>query len=865
MTDKKIDPEAIRKELDYYKKQLDELAGENVKLDYAISGLRHELKQKKEGFALLSELQQSIGSYKQISPIFEVTITDINSTLGMDKTVVLTPTEKENLFQPSQWIGFLDKAAEKFSSLTFEFPPDLTEGTGLLLVNKASKKTPLIEKLQTILDLPFFICIPVMVDEAPIGLLLSGRLKEVRPLYPPLDQGDVDTFQSIAGLISASVRNLRVAVLEEMDRLKTEFFANVSHEFRTPITLTLGPLEGMLEGRYGQIADAIRDQTQVMLRNQKRLLNLVNQILDLSKLEAGGMQLKASLLPDMNQFIKDRTEQFSSMARERGIKLQASLDPKVSSSDLYIDQDKFDKLLYNLLSNALKFTKQGYVEVKTQVVEDSFRLDVNDTGIGIKADQVPFVFDRFRQADGSASREYAGTGIGLAWVKEIAKLHGGEVSVHSQYGKGSSFSVNIPIGKSHLDPSSVIDSSDEDVVPSSSPQKAFIVSEGATDQEGVDHFNKQTESSFDEKKSTILYAEDNHDMRNYVRSLLTEKYNVFLAMDGRDGLEKTKHYKPDLILADHMMPHMSGRDLLREVRKDSGMRSIPVVFLTARAGVEARVESLDAGADDYLTKPFDEGELLVRIRNLLMARAQEKELAELNRRLEAKVEEQMAELVRSGELKRFIPQDVAESVIKGELEPDKASRRNKITVLFTDITGFAGLTDRLEPEELTQLLNEYMREITSAALAHNGTVVDFFGDIIMIVFGAPKKIEDSAQAWASVQSALEMRNRFNDLAVNWRRRGIAHELGIRIGINSGYCTVGIFGSELLQNYTAYGTPVNIAVRLQQEAKNGEILCGFSTYALIQGRVRATARAPFSLPGIAHPIEAYSIQGLGSES
>lgn len=860
MNDKKIDPKTLRKELDYYKKQLDELAGENVKLDYAISGLRHELKQKREGFALLSELQQSIGSHKQISPIFEVTITAINSTLGMDKTVVLTPTERENLFQPSQWIGFLDDAAEKISLMTIEFPPEFTRGTGLLLVNKSSEKTPLIEKLQNVFEMPFFICIPVMVNEAPIGLLLSGRLKEVKPLYPPLDQGDVDTFQSIVGLISASVRNLRVAVLEEMDRLKTEFFANVSHEFRTPITLTLGPLEGMLEGRYGQVDDAIRDQARVMLRNQERLLTLVNQILDLSKLEAGGMQLKAAPLPDMKQFIKDRIDQFRSMARERGIELKVSLDPQVPGSDIYIDQEKFDKLLYNLLSNALKFTKQGYVEVTTHITGDCFLLDVNDTGIGIKADQIPFIFDRFRQADGSASREYAGTGIGLAWVKEIAKLHGGDVSVHSQYGKGSSFSVNIPLGKSHLDPASVVDSSDEDITPGVSPHKAFIVSEGATDQEGVEHLNKQTESSFDENKSTILYAEDNHDMRNYVRSLITEKYNVFLAMDGRDALEKTKEYKPDLILADHMMPHMSGRDLLREVRKDSDLRSIPVVFLTARAGVEARVESLDAGADDYLTKPFDEGELLVRIRNLLQARAQEKELAELNRRLEAKVEEQMAELVRSGELKRFLPQNVAESVIKGELESDQASQRNKVTVLFTDITGFAGLTDRLEPEELTQLLNEYLREITSAAVAHNGTFVEFFGDTIMIIFGAPQKYEDSAQAWASIQSALDMRTRFGNLAVNWRRRGISHELGIRIGINTGYCTVGIFGSELLQNYTAYGTPVNIAARLQQDAKNGEILCGFPTYALIQDRVRASARAPFSLAGIAHPIEAYSILG-----
>jgi len=860
MTDEKTDLNALRKELNYYKKQLDELAGENIKMDYAISGFRHELKQKQQGFALLSELQQWIGSYKQISPILEITIRTVNSTLGMDKTVVLTPTVKEYFFQPNQWIGFPDELAEKFTSLTFEFPPEFVEGTGLLLVNKASKKTPLIEMLQNSFELPFFICVPVMGDKAPIGLILSGRHKEDRAFCLPLDKGDVDTFKSIAGLISSSVRNLRLSVLEEMDRLKTEFFANISHEFRTPITLTLGHLEGLLEGRYGEVADAIRSQAQVMLRNQERLLTLVNQILDLSKLEAGGMQLKANRIPDMNKFIKERADQFRSMALERGIELKLSLDPRVSSSDLYIDPEKFDMLLYNLLSNALKFTKQGYVEVISQIEEGTYYLNVIDTGIGIKTDQIPFIFDRFRQADGSASREYAGTGIGLAWVKEIAKLHEGEVSVHSQYGKGSRFTVSIPVGKSHLDPISVIDSPDENLLHKPSPSKSFIVSEGTADLEEVASLNQQTETTFDDNLATIIYAEDNHDMRLYVRSLLSDKYNIFLAMDGLDGLDKVKKFKPDLILVDHMMPRMSGRDLLQEVRRDSDLRSIPVVFLTARAGVEARVESLDAGADDYLTKPFVKGELLIRIRNLLQARAQEKKLAELNRRLEAKVEEQMAELIRSGELKRFLPSVVAERVIKGELEPDRAIQRIKITVLFSDITGFAGLTDRLEPEELSLLLNEYLREITAAAVAYNGTVVEFFGDSVMVIFGAPEIIEDASQALTSVQSALEMRTRFSDLAVNWRRRGISHELGIRIGINSGYCTVGIFGSELLQNFTAYGTPVNIAARLQQEAKDGEILCGFSTYALIQDKVRASTRAPFSLQGIAHPIEAYSILG-----
>jgi signal transduction histidine kinase/class 3 adenylate cyclase len=861
MTDEAADLGRIRREIDYYRRQLDEVAADNIKLDITISGLRHELTQKKQGFALLSGLQQSIGAHQQISSIFEITIRAINHTLGMDRTVVLTQTDKEHHYRPSQWLGLREEAAGQLSSRTIRFPPEFAAGSGLLVVNRSTPKTPLIEEIQAAFGLPYFVCLPVMLDKAPIGLLLSGRLVESEPFSPPLDQGDVDTFQAIAGLISASVRNLQVAVLEEMDRLKTEFFANLSHEFRTPLTLTLGPLKGILDGRYGEVQAPIRDQLLVMQRNQQRLLGLINQILDLAKLEAGGMQLKAAPVRDMNRFIEERVGGFRSVAEERGIELRISLDPRVLGAELYVDREKFDKLLLNLLSNAYKFTKAGHVKVSTQIYDGTFRLTVSDTGIGIKADQIPFLFDRFRQADGSASREYAGTGIGLAWVKEIAELHGGDVTVHSQYGRGSTFRVSIPLGKAHLSPASVVEFEEEDLPALADSQKMLIISEGATDQEGVDHLNRETEASFDPSKATILYAEDNRDMRNHVRDLLKADYNVFLAVDGRDGLEKARLYKPELLVVDHMMPHMSGRDLLQQVRADAELSSVPVVFLTARAGTEARIESLAAGADDYLTKPFHEEELRVRVKNLVRARAQERRLAEVNCLLQATIEEQMAELMRTGELKHFLPQAVAEGLLKGKLAFDHPCARRRITVLFVDMVGFTDLTDYIEPEEQLILLNEFLREMSAVAVAQSGAVVQITGDALMVLFGAPRACTDEDHAWSSIQAASNMRARAQDLGVHWRRRGIPYRLDVRVGINTGYCTVGVFGSDLLQVYTANGTPVNIAARLQTEAEAGEILCGFSTYALVADRVLAEARAPVLLHGIARPVEAYTILGL----
>jgi adenylate cyclase len=860
MTDGASGPERFQKELDYYKRQLEDLAGENLKLDQSISGLKRALQQMRKGFALLSELQHAISTQRGVAGILDITLRAVSSTLGMDRTIVLTPTETENHYRPTQWIGIHDKSVESLSAISLEFPAGFARGSDILVVNKSTEKTPLIENVQAAFDLPFFICVPIVADGVPVGLLLSGRLREGRPFFPPFDQGDVDTFEAIAGLISAFVSHQRAAVLEETNRLKTEFFANVSHEFRTPITLTLGPLEAILTGRHGEVPGNIRDQVEVIKRNQQRLLGLVNEILDLAKLEAGGIRLKASPVQDMNRFVEDRVGRFRSMALERGIELRLSLAPQVPGADLFIDHEKLDKLLSNLLSNALKFTEQGRVEVATGVQQRTFRLTVTDTGIGIKADHLPYVFDRFRQADGSTSRQYAGTGIGLTWVKEIAQLHGGDVSVHSQYGKGSSFRVTIPLGKDHLDPASIVELADEDIPTVAGTQQILVISEGATGTEDADKLNEATESAFDAAQSTVLYVEDNQDMRQYVKGLLESHYNVFLAIDGLDGLEKARTYRPDLIVTDHMMPRMSGRGLLKELRSDQRLNSIPVIFLTARAGTDARVESLEAGADDYLAKPFDENELLVRIKNLLRARSQERELVDLNRRLEARVEEQLAELVRSGELKRFLPQSVADGVLKGDIGPERRSVRLKITVLFVDMVGSTDLVDTVEPEDLSSLTNEYLREMTAIAVSHCGTVVGYIGDALMVVFGAPDKCDEKQHALAACRTAIGMQERVQELAAAWRRRGIPQGLGVRIGIDTGYCTVGIFGSELLQCYTAQGVTVNTASRLQSAAAVGEILCSFSTHALLENRLQTASHGELMLRGVARPVNAFKVLG-----
>ena len=846
------------RELDYYKRQVDTLAGESLRLEYTISGLRHELRQKRQGFALLSQMQQSVGAHKEISSIFAITLPAIGATLGMDKAVLLSPTQRENCFRPTQWIGFRQEASAKLEAQEFEFPPAVAQGAECLTVTKGTATTPLIEQLRAAFDLPFFVSVPVLIDNRPIALMVAGRLRESRPLYPPLDQGDLDTFVAIAGLISASIRNIRVGVLEEMDRLKTQFFANISHEFRTPITLTLGPLDQLMGGRYGTIGDEARDQMRMMRRNQERLLTLVNQILDLAKLEAGGMAMRASRTPDVNRLVASLTAQFEETARSRGLELTLSLSPAADGADLYIDREKLERLIVNLLSNALKFTKNGRIAIETDVRDATFQLVVRDTGIGIKDDQLPHIFDRFRQADGSESREYAGTGIGLSLVKEIATIHGGDVTARSRYGEGTTFRVDIPLGRAHLDPSSITEGEEGDGGVTAASREVDVVREGATDRSGVFTANQQAEASFDPARPTILYAEDNPDLRRYVSDLLRRSYNVYLAADGLDGMEKMRQYHPDLVVSDQMMPNMSGREMLRAIRDDVALRATPVIFLTARAGTEARIESLEGGADDYLTKPFNEGELLARVRNLLRARAQERELAELNRRLEARVNEQLGELVRGGELQRFIPKAVAERVLSGELAGAENFERRKITVLCAEVVGFAELTEQLEPEDLSATMNEFLREVTALAVSHAGTVDRLTTDGLIILFGAPQLMELGDQGWAAAQTALKLRSRIRELAAIWRRRGVTGALEVRAGIQTGYCTVGVFGSDVLRSYTAVGTPVTIASLLQQDAPPGTIVCGLGTYALIDARVPGVPRGDRPLRGMTRTVESYEL-------
>jgi PAS domain S-box-containing protein len=428
------------------------------------------------------------------------------------------------------------------------------------------------------------------------------------------DEGYRGFLELAAGQIAATIANAqayeeerrRAQALEEINRQKTAFFSNVSHEFRTPLTLMLGPLEDLLADRDTVTKEEGRALVEVAHRNALRLLKLVNSLLDFSRLEAG--RARADFAPvDLPALTAELASNFRSVAEKAGLKFEVAADKL--DAPVYVDRDMWEKVVLNLLSNAFKFTLEGGIRValRTSADRKAAELTVCDTGAGIPADELPKLFDRFYQVGGQKSRSFEGSGIGLALVKEIVSLHGGNVEVESQPGRGSSFRVRIPSGITHLPPEQVVMDASAIGLPSSK-DNAYV-------EEALRWIDAPAAAPAETgtQKPRILIADDNGDMRDYMTRLLGDSWIIETAENGAVALDAIKTKRPDLVLTDIMMPKLDGFGLLEAIRQDAALQDLPVIMLSARAGEEARVEGLDAGADDYLTKPFSARELIARV------------------------------------------------------------------------------------------------------------------------------------------------------------------------------------------------------------------------------------------------------------
>jgi GAF domain-containing protein/class 3 adenylate cyclase/two-component SAPR family response regulator len=708
-----------------------------------------------------------------------------------------------------------------------------------------------------------------------IGSITLRQTHKSRKWLP----SEVDLAQAVAAQAAIAVQQSRLYQktrqqaerLMELDRQKTEFFQNVSHEFRTPLTLTIGPLESVVANKQ----DLPYEQAAIALRNSRRLLRLVNQLLDLQRLDAGRMQ--ASFRPcDLVEFVSQVVETFRHYCERKSIKILTQLTP---CELVYLDLEKFDKVVYNLLSNAMKFTGSGgTITVKVEPAGDHVRLQIADTGIGIRKEQIPHLFERFRQAEGSVNRSYEGSGLGLALVKELVELHKGQITVESVYSQGTTFTVWLQTGTSHLPLDQVLqvpttiqlnraaveladldgDSQEEDLeeledgtIPldrglegTEQPSNLPVLPSEVVASTAAQLANSQP--------STVLVVDDNPDLRAYVsRILRREGYQVLTARNGHEGFHLAEEQHPQLIVTDLMMPMVSGLDLIRMIRADSQLKGTPIVLLTAKADETSRIEGTESGADAYLSKPFNDRELLAEVRNLLALKANEQRVIELNNYLTESV------------LKRFLPPAMVQKAARGELMLDLSPEPRVITTLFSDIVGFTHLANTLRALRVAKLLNEYLEEMTHAVFDNGGTVDKFMGDGILAIFGAPEELTPNEQVRRAVAAARQMHRSLRQLNQRWQEQGIVGDNGLspvqfRCGIHLGTAVVGMFGSSERSDYTAIGPSVNIASRLQEAAEPGSILVSAAVADYLEDDT-ITKFSPLKLKGVDETVLTFSLK------
>ncbi|WP_055075188.1 response regulator [Pseudanabaena sp. 'Roaring Creek'] len=691
-----------------------------------------------------------------------------------------------------------------------------------------------------IADLPLrsiarsLLVVPLLSEGKIIGSISMRQNRMPRQWLPE----EVSLVQAVAAQAAIAVQQANLfqttrqqaQQLLELDRQKTEFFQNLSHEFRTPLTLTIGPLEAAIE----QSNPLPYEQSVIALRNCRRLLRLVNQLLDIQRLDAGKMQ--ACFRPcNLVEFTSQTIDSFRPYCNRKNINLLSEFS---DCPDIYLDLEKFDKVLYNLLSNAMKFTpNNGNITVRINTDEDGKHciLSVHDTGIGIREDQIPFLFDRFRQAEGSVNRSYEGSGLGLSLVKELVNLHGGDISVSSEYGFGTTFAISIPAGKAHLPAEQVTNMPADIQISRAAIELADLETDLNTDEDAIVN-SGDSPSSSQEQAAKILIVDDNRDLRSYLRRVLNQAgYKVISAHNGAHGLVKTKQYRPDLIVTDLMMPQVSGLDLIALIRQDEQLAGTPIILLTAKANEETRIEGTEMGADGYLAKPFNDRELLAEVRNLLALKTNERRVAQLNLYLTESV------------LKRFLPPGLVSKAATGELSLDLRPEPRMITVLFTDIVGFTSLSNTLRSRRVSELLNQYLGAMTEAIFANGGTVDKFMGDGIMALFGAPEDCSPNEQVRRAVRTAKHMQRSLAQLNEQWQTQGIP-KVRFRCGIHQGTAVVGMFGSAERSDYTAIGPTVNIAARIQAAAEPDCILVSAAVADYLNDE-ELRKREPLKLKGV----------------
>jgi two-component system, sensor histidine kinase ChiS len=555
--------------------------------------------------------------------------------------------------------------------------------------------------------------------------------------------------------------------LQKSDKMKDDFLANTTHELKTPLNGIIGLAESMLENSSDKLSKENNINMGFIVSSGRRLLNLINDILDFSKLKSHDLAIKKAPI-DLRQTAELILFASKSLIKNKKLELKNEVPEDLPPVDA--DENRLQQILYNLVGNAVKFTEKGEVTLGAKLIDDSIEIYVQDTGIGIPADKLDVIFHSFEQVDASISREYGGTGLGLSITKNLVELHESKIHVESKLGIGSTFSFALK-------------KSDKPLENISTSSLAKITGEAEEKSKEVEILEEDQEIS--EGPGTVLVVDDEqinlHVLRNQLK---VQKYDTTVAINGMEAIDLINQgIKPDVVLLDVMMPRMNGYEVCKIIREKYSIAELPIILITAKNQVSDLLEGMESGANDYITKPFSQKELLARVKTHLQV---------------SKMNHSYA---------KFVPKEILhylnrESIV--DLRLGDQSLQN-MTVLFADIRSFTTLSEKMSPEENFNFINSYLSQIGPIIRFNKGFIDKYIGDAIMALF--PTDVEDGLKAAIQMQVEVAEYN-------NFREKSGYQPIEIGIGLNTGTLMLGIIGEQQRMEGTVISDAVNLASRLE---------------------------------------------------
>lgn len=614
-------------------------------------------------------------------------------------------------------------------------------------------------------------------------------------------------LQDAVNRATAALRNSEDALkqanldLKHLDRLKDEFLANTSHELRTPLNGIIGLAESLIDGAAGAVTSLQQKNLGMIVYCGYRLVHLVNDLLDFSKLKHKTIELQLKPI-GMREIAEITLSICQPLIETKNLKLINGIPAEIPL--VLADENRVQQILQNLIANGIKFTSDGVIEVSAQLRESVpntldhlgyLAITVSDTGIGIASDKLERIFESFEQADGSTAREYGGTGLGLSITKQLVELHGGEITVESTVGVGSRFTFTLPIAPVEATPGTLLNYpgvSRQIIKEESNPSFNSSGKAPISPEESIGTLNLLNRDETSEQFKILIVDDEPVNLQVLVNHLSLQNYAITQASNGLEALEVIENgFKPDLILLDVMMPKMTGLEVCQKLRYVFPATEVPILMLTAKTQIDVLVEGFGSGANDYLTKPISKNELLARIRTHL--RLSHISLA----------------------YSRFVPREFLhllnkESIIDVQLSD---SVNQSMSILFSDIRDFTSLSERLTPEDTFKFINGYLSRMEPAIAANNGFIDKYIGDAIMALFNG--EADDAVQAGIAMIRSLGEYNR-DRLALG------ETPIKIGIGINTGDLMLGTVGGKTRMDGTAIGDAVNLASRIEGLTKQYDV-------------------------------------------